>query len=165
MIKLLSISQGIIPKPPLPVEGDAITHPNMCLQCFDLLCEDTIFRFCHSLVDFPAHSLAYLRLSAPSTPISAHSRSLPHMLMHEYLWENDKSPIFPFLIPEIHCFIRSESAGNLWNGLPCSSLWLQSKAIHCLPSLLSCLLDIAMSYVTRVTKANLRTRWPTVVVM
>ena len=25
-------------------------------------------------------------------PISAHSRSLPHVLMHEYLWKNDKSP-------------------------------------------------------------------------
>ena len=47
--------------------------------------------FCHSPVDFCAHSHAYLR-SMPRTP--AHFRSLLHVLMHEYRWENEKSGIF-----------------------------------------------------------------------
>ena len=75
-----------------------------------------------------------------------------------------ESTIFSLSIPEIHSFIRSESDANLRNGLPCPSLLLQSKAIHCLPSLLSCLLIIAMSYIywlpaTRIAKANLHTTW------
>ena len=44
-------------------------------------------------VDFPAHSRTYpcsLPLT-PAAPILAHSRSLPHVLMHEYQGENDKS--------------------------------------------------------------------------
>ena len=61
--------------------------------------------FCHSSVNFCAHSRTYPR-SLPLTPapIRAHSRtyprslslthshSLPHMLMHEYLQEHDESP-------------------------------------------------------------------------
>ena len=43
---------------------------------------------CHSPVNFRIHSRAYPR-SLPLTPV--HSRSLPHVLMHEYLRENDKS--------------------------------------------------------------------------
>ena len=44
---------------------------------------------CHSPVNFRAHSRTYQRLSAP---IRAHSRSLPRVLMHEYLQKNDKNP-------------------------------------------------------------------------
>ena len=45
--------------------------------------------FCHSPVDFRARSIRAHSRSLPLTP--AHSRSLLHVLMHEYQRENDKS--------------------------------------------------------------------------
>lgn len=42
-----------------------------------------------------AHSHSLQRLSALTpAPAPAHYCSLPHLLMHEYLWENDRSRIF-----------------------------------------------------------------------
>ena len=49
---------------------------------------------CHSPVDFRTHSRAYPHsLPRLSATMLAHPHSLPHMLMHEYLWENDKRPV------------------------------------------------------------------------
>ena len=43
-----------------------------------------------ALTPADSHSLPNLSALTP-TPIRAHSHSLPHVLMHEYLWEDDKS--------------------------------------------------------------------------
>ena len=58
----------------------------------------------------PAHSLSLLltpahSCSLPLTP--AHSRSLLHMLMHEYLWENDRSLRFILL--------KDHESHTVWN--------------------------------------------------
>ena len=77
----------------------------------------TTLGFCYSPVNFHAHSCVSLRsLPLTPTPIRAHSstypgsllrlsalppaqaHSLPHMLMDEYLQENDKNPILKSIV-------------------------------------------------------------------
>ena len=67
-----------------------------------LLCNWSFSSFCHSPVDFPAHSRTYaltlvhscaflctFSRSFPNT--STHAHTLPHVLMYSYRWRNDKN--------------------------------------------------------------------------
>ena len=87
----------------------------------------------HLSVLTPAHSLAYLRsLPSLSAPIRVHSHSLPHVLMHEYLRENDKSPFMCKDMPKLTIKYTMRSSlmfVPLWVAVFVSKRWSSAAGV------------------------------------